>query len=358
MTPPTLETIYDTLSRAGAVEEVFGPLPADPGLAAQAVRAVYRRLAQAVHPDRNPRQAALAEAAFRLLEQWRARAEAAAAGPAGDGMEGLVLRTRRNAYTIQGAIGPGDYFVRYRCTTAAGEPCVLKLTTDAANNDLAAQEAETLRDLAEDAAVARYLPRVIETFLTEDGAQRRRATVFAANGAAHSIEAIRGQAPGGIDPRDAAWMFNRLLEALALAHGRGVVHGAVLPPNAWPVIDTHGLELGEWAYSVRVGEPLRAMSSAYEAWYPPEVLAGRPATAATDLYLAARTLLYLLGANPLAAAAPAEVPAPIGRVFQACLLASPHRRPQSAAALRDHFRDVLRVLYGPPKFRVFSMPAA
>jgi serine/threonine protein kinase len=355
MIPPTLESQYAMLARATRAEEVFGPLPADLAAAGAALKAAYRRFARVVHPDRNPRQAALAGAAFRLLEQWRERA---AAELSGAGTVGCILRTRRGSYTVRGALGGGDYFVRYPCVDGRGQPCVLKLASDPANNDPAAREAETLRALAEDEPLAKYLPRVVETFWAEDGAARRRATVFAVRPQAYSLEAIRERFPGGVDPRDAAWMFNRVLEGLALAHAKGVVHGATVPGNVWPVIDTHGVELAEWGYSVNVGDPLKAIGSAYEGWYPPEVFAGRPATAATDIYLAARTLLYLLGVNPLSTAVPGSVPGAMGRLIKACLLPSPHRRPGSAAEVRDHFRDVLRRLYGPPQFRVFAMPVA
>ncbi len=35
--------------------------------------------------------------------------------------------------------------------------------------------------------------------------------------------------PDGVDPRDAAWMWRRLLVGLGFAHRAGVLHGAVLP---------------------------------------------------------------------------------------------------------------------------------
>ena len=44
-----------------------------------------------------------------------------------------------------------------------------------------------------------------------------------------SLAAVRSAYPDGLDPRDVAWMWRRLLVALGVAHRAGLVHGAVLP---------------------------------------------------------------------------------------------------------------------------------
>ncbi|MGH3238625.1 MAG: adenylosuccinate synthetase, partial [Streptosporangiaceae bacterium] len=43
-----------------------------------------------------------------------------------------------------------------------------------------------------------------------------------------SLAEVRAAFPAGIDPRDAAWMWRRLLVAAGAAHRAGVIHGAVL----------------------------------------------------------------------------------------------------------------------------------
>ena len=65
-------------------------------------------------------------------------------------------------------------------------------------------------------------------------------------------------ASGGVDPRDAAWMWRRLLVALGFAHRAGVLHGAVLPEHVLIHPGEHGLVLVDWCYSVPGCHPGRA----------------------------------------------------------------------------------------------------
>jgi serine/threonine protein kinase len=351
----SLQSLHDTLSVARTPEEIFGSLTPPP---LEALRAAYRRLVRIAHPDRNPSAPTLAQATFTLLETWRLRAqERIAAGLYGTTSALTEIRTRKAAYAIHnqnGAAGYATFFAAMRVGDRT--PCLLKLTNEPSGNDLALRDADALRQLSANTHLARYLPTLLETFLTDDGGMRRRASIFEAKRHTHSLEAVRAAYPTGLDARDAAWMFNRLLEALAIAHGQGVVHGALVPANVHVITDTHGMELAEWGYSVEVGLPLTAILSTHQAWYPPEIFTRKPATPAMDIFLAARLLLYLLGVNPLEAVMPRRVPAPMQRLVQACLLPAPHRRPQSAATVRDHFRDLLHTLYGPPTFRPFTMP--
>ena len=105
-----------------------------------------------------------------------------------------------------------------------------------------------------------------------------------------------------------------------------------------------------------IGEPLKALSPPYAADYPPEVTAKQPATPATDLYLAARCMVRLLGGDGDPQSLPAGVPKAIVALLRSCLLASPQRRANDAWQLYDDFREILGQIYGPPVFRPFQMP--
>jgi hypothetical protein len=75
----------------------------------------------------------------------------------------------------------------------------------------------------------------------------------------------------------------------------------------------------------------------------------------TDLFLASRCLVYLAGGDPLANRLPDAVPVPMQRFIQSCLLESPRMRPDDAWTLLDEFDDLLRQLYGAPKFHELIM---
>jgi hypothetical protein len=123
----------------------------------------------------------------------------------------------------------------------------------------------------------------------------------------------------------------------------------------WPA-DHNGM-LIDWCYSVAIGQPLRAICPPYAADYPPEVAARQPATPATDIYLAARCMVRLLGGAGDTGTLPAAVPAPLRALLNACLIPAPHRRPSDAWQVFEDLQHILRERYGPPAFRPFPLSA-
>ncbi|MDT3439838.1 hypothetical protein [Pseudofrankia sp. BMG5.37] len=271
-------------------------------------------------------------------------------------------------------------------------PYVVKIARSAADDDLVAREAAALRRVARlgDPKFAPYVPRLVDNGRFADpveGGAGRRANVLGRLDGFVTLAQVRAAYPGGVDPRDAVWMWRRLLVAIGYAHRAGVAHGAVLPDHVLIHPEQHGLVLVDWCYSAipdpaegavvgphrgtgpvgargtrRPGrgddDPSRripALVAAYADWYPPEVARREPPGAATDLALATRCVSYLLG-SPDPARLGAGVPAPIRRFLGGCLLPAPSMRPDDAWQLLGELDDLLGRLYGPRRFRPFTMP--
>src|SRR5262249_35709640 len=120
----------------------------------------------------------------------------------------------------------------------------------------------------------------------------------------------------------------------------------------------HGLRLVGWGQSVGrddCGRRIRTVPTRYKSWYPHEVLNKQPAGPATDLFLAARCIVYLAGGDPVTNGMPEAVPLPLKRFLSTCLLESAGMRPDDAWALQEEFDALLGQLYGPPKFHELSM---
>ena len=79
------------------------------------------------------------------------------------------------------------------------------------------------------------------------------------------------------------------------------------------------------------------------------------ASPATDLFLAARCLVYLAGGDPLTNRMPDAVPPPMRRFIRTCLLESASMRPDDAWALMEDFDGLLRAVYGPPAFHELTL---
>jgi len=262
-------------------------------------------------------------------------------------------------YRIGGQIARGDLAGLYEAVTGRGERVVLKVPADPADSDLIEREAVALAQLAAEGEprFRPYVPRLVETFRYRDVATGtvRQVNVLDRLEGFHSLAEVREAYPDGLDPRDVAWMWRRLLVALGFAHHATVLHGAVLPEHVLIHPEKHGLVLVDWCYSVPGCyihvDPSRlvpAMIDRYADWYPHEVPERLPASPATDIHMATLCMAYLL---------PAELPRRLRAFIQGCVLPSRRGRPRDAWELLGELDEILEGLYGPRRFRPFRMPA-
>jgi len=378
------------IEQATDPEEVFGDLNGSAADRMAHLKLVFRQLAKVAHPDMYPGRddKKLAQAAFSRLTEWLLQAEAKIrAGLYGSGAGGreTVLTTPRGAYHINPDGQEAGVFILYRARMepdaavlpgavlpGAGKPYVgklgaalpvtLKVPRDPRDNDLAHNEARILQMLRAGNAAkkfAAYVPAWVESFLFEEGGVTRQVNVFERSSGWYSLHEVRAAYPGGIDPKDMAWMWRRLLVARGFAHINGVIQGAVLPGNVCILPDQHGLRLENWAFAVlnpqSSGEIIPAVDADYEDWYPDEVRNSEPPAAATDIAMSARCMIYLLGGDPLCGAMPPRVPAAVQMFLKSCILPGKRARPQEAWGLKEEFDELLQRLWGERKFHPFSM---
>ncbi|MFI9642706.1 serine/threonine protein kinase [Micromonospora sp. NPDC051925] len=307
----------------------------------------YRELVAALHPDRlgalDDRVRAEATDAFvQVTTRWHAARTPPPTGSAAFGGQPVVL----GGYRLGALAHTGDLADLYD----VGADRLLKLPRDPADNDLMVREADALRaiEVRGDPRHLPYVPRLVDTFRHREAASgaERRVNVLAAVPGLHDLDAVRRAYPDGLDARDAAWIWRRLLVALGLAHRAGVVHGAVLPRHVLIEPDAHGVVLVDWCFSAVDGGTVPALVPGHEDWYPAEVAARRPAGPGTDLAMAARCMSWLMGDR-----APHEL-----RAFaDGCRRPALAARPDDAWRLLGELDEVLDRLYGPRTFRPFTL---
>jgi hypothetical protein len=364
-------TLVEAIKKLGSVkhpEDVFGP-----DATFTTFKRVDREWSLATHPDSN-KGSKKAEEAFKAYGEWKVKAEfKLAAGTYGDRTamcEEVKLTAKSGVFTLKHRVAMGDIANVYAATDKAGKDVIVKIGRSPANNDLMANEATQLRWIRDESeakgmSTLVHVPVLIDSFELQQGRERRRVNVLNHLKGYHTLADVIAQYPGGLDPRDAAWMFRRLLGAMVAAEKAYLVHGAILPSHFMVCCsgeDDHNGVLIDWCYSVKVGsthDTIKAASPAYlKTHYPPEILAKRPAKVGTDIYMAARVLMDLLGckmAGPKFVAPPA-VPREMVGLMRACLFESLRTRTSSTWELHDDFSDILKKLYGPRKFRAFQMP--
>ena len=320
----------------------------------------YRRLARVLHPDRAPvgREADARRAFATLATLWEQYQRLATHGHVPGTASGEALVTRRHLYRIGDLVGrtaiANVYAVDYGDETSAGEG-LLKLPRDPRDNDLMRREAAALAALLRegDRQFRAFAPVLVDAFEHREpasGTQRQGVVTAGTLAGFHTLAQVRAAYPDGVDPRDAAWMWRRLLVALDYAHGARVVHGAVLPENVLIHAELHGLVLVDWCYSAsRPGERIPAIVEEYRSWYPPEVTARRAPSAATDIHLATHCMQYLIGQDAM--------PRALANFARGCTLPDEPLRPHDARRLLAELDDVLERLYGRRTFRPFAMPS-
>ncbi|SBT50288.1 serine/threonine-protein kinase [Micromonospora auratinigra] len=294
----------------------------------------YRELVTALHPDRlgaadEGVRAAATDALGTVTRRWR-------------GDRGTPLGDH--------TLGPLAYAGDLADLYDGGADRLLKVARRPADNDLLAREAWALRAIEEhgDPRYLPYVPRLVDSFPVRDPATgaERRVNVLGTVPGLHSLDEVRRAYPDGLDARDAAWMWRRLLVALGLAHRAGVVHGAVLPRHVLIEPAAHGLVLVDWCFATPPGATVPALVPGHEDWYPPEVTGRRPAGPGTDLALAARCMGWLMADR-----APREL-----RAFAAgCQRPHLAARPDDAWRLLGELDEVLERCYGPRTFRPFTL---
>ena len=340
----------------------------------------YRRLARLTHPDAagpaDPAGRAAATAAFvRLTTLWRSRAGITLAG-----------------YRLSAAAHRGAHANLYD----VGDGQLLKLARQPAANPRLEREARALRQLAAegDPRYLPYVPRLVRTLRHRDEATgvHRQINVLATTtatappgstpatgpptadptgtpagastdpptgGPLVSLAEVAQAYPQGVDPRDAAWMWRRLLVALGFAHRAALVHCAVRPEHVLIDPAAHGLVLVGWGSagppggtaerSPRPADPADRPASAGRLdeprWYPPELSTG--VGPGTDVAMAATVLADLIGDR---------IPGRLRSFADGCRLPRLNQRPDDAWRLLGEFDQVLHELYGPRTFRPFTLP--
>jgi serine/threonine protein kinase len=320
------------------------------------VKRKYRRLLIAVHPDQNPGDPKAAPALERVNQLWEAYSHSKPVAK-------VTITTRKRTYTLGAVKHKGDLSNLYAATAPGPGDVLVKMPRNPRSNDLMEAEGKALKRIADDGddKYAPYVPQLVETFKHRDTATGvdRRVNVFPDDLKGFvSLAEVAKAYPDGLQPKDAAWMWRRLLVAAGYAHSAGVVHGAIVPDHVLIHPDVHGLVLVDWCYSVLMEKAtptahlspfapkaatLTALVPQYRDLYPPAV-GHFPASPATDIYMLTKTMLRLIGKR---------IPSPMYSFAVGCTDITP----PDAWSLLAEYDDLLERLYGPRTFRPFHMPA-
>lgn len=360
--------VVSIVNGARAFSDVFVVGSGDTTAKLGDIKRTYREAVRHVHPDRLAVcDKDTGSEAFQMLTEYYQQAIAfAQTGRSSVANSAAVFESGRAKHTVKSRLtedcDAAACFLTETEKAGIKTETFLKVSPTSTDNDLLAAEAEVLRRLRESGDPKRWIfyPELVDTFAIQDKTMRLRANAIVWLDNFVNLETVKRAYPAGIEPLDAAWMWRRLLWTLDDAHQKGVIHGAVLPQNVmiWP--EKHGLILVDWCYSVqKTGDhyqPIKAVVGRQREWYPEEVLVKKEPTPATDLVMAARVMVHLMGGDPTKGQLPISVP----RQLKAYFLehARVGAKPQGAITLLAQFDATLEQMgepYFPRKFRPFKL---
>ncbi len=371
-----LDHLSIMLNKARDPEEVFGTLTGTRAEMLETARKMFRQMAKIAHPDRFQgtadfeRAGTIFKRLTTLWEQAQLRIEQGIYGKAQikETFVPFMIHTRTRHYSIERLLAQGDLCKLYRGSFMQADRQsrgLLKIPMKPGDNDLMVNEARILKHLRSCESYEKmrhFVSQLVDSFsyLEEETGMVRNINVLAYIDGFYSLKEVREAYPQGIDPKDMAWIWRRMLLALNFAHTNHVIHGAVLPTHIMIHPEQHGLVLIDWSYAVlrpaETGERISAISSTYRDWYPAEVFAHEEPTPGLDIAMAAKCMIDLSGGSPYELTLPSAFPWQLQSHFQRCTLSNPRQRPQDAYALLQDFDMLIERLWGPKKFHVFTMP--
>lgn len=372
-----LEYIANQIEQAEFPEQIFGNLTDE-----KQGYSVYRQLAKLTHPDLypDPISNALAQSAFRRLSQfWDAALQKLRNGTdldVSEEYETIIIQHRKKEYIVTTQLFQGEIYNFYPCTYFDGpaeQTGVFKINQDPIHNDLLKNEAQVLKQLSDSPNFEKhqaYFPKLIDSFpyIDPSDAQPRQVNILAQRDGFFSLRQVRESYTTGIDPKDMAWIFRRLLFGLGFAHKNNIIHGAVLPQHIFIHPEKHGLIIAEWSNAL-IAEtpstiPIEPITNSFLEIYPKKVRDAKELsfdekethTPGLDIYMSAKLMSYILGADTNTWNPPNIVPKKIKTFLLGTALENPNSRPQDAWQLLEEFDNLLESIWGPKKYHPFSMP--
>jgi len=146
---------------------------------------------------------------------------------------------------------------------------------------------------------------------------------------------------------DAAWITQRVLEAVYYCHYNGVIHGDIKPANIIVEPRKHDIKLIDFGLSLYKPSSGTKPLGYTHAFVAPEILDSKPPIPETDLYGVGLIMLYALGGDPFTKTMPDDIPKPMKDFCNKLILYDPIQRPNwEKADLIDEFSKIRESVFG------------
>lgn len=139
-----------------------------------------------------------------------------------------------------------------------------------------------------------------------------------------------------LDQRHVVWVLDRMLGLLGYVHSMGIVHGRIEPDKIRVRPSNHNAMLTGWGRAVYrpaiTGERAASTGGTFEA---PEIRASGDVGPWTDIYSLGKTLIWLIGGDPVTNEMPSTVEPKLRKFLENMARTNPRARPRDAWKLYE-----------------------
>jgi len=367
-----INIILNSLETAKCYADVFGALPQKEVLDNHRfLRKQFAYLASIVHPD-HVEEALKIEAGdiFNKLNIFRQAAEKAIEkGIYDEPLKNLfnsenssIIRSSLAVYHVSSEIYRQGTFSSLYVGKQNKKEVLIKISSAPCINNLLANEAKLLQKFKSKKSltkIKKFVPELLDTFVIEKEGCQYRVLVFPYNSKWVSVTDVIEAYPNGLNPKDAAWIFRRIVAQCLAASMAGVVHTSIVPDHILVNPVTHEpLHIG-WAHAInnpkKSRERVTQIIDKWKDWYPPEVFDKQLPDRRTDLYMAGKTMIKLLGGDVKKDLIPDSVPREMIHFLLKCVEENPDKRPKHGRQVLDDFTKIITKLWG-KEYRPLVIP--
>lgn len=387
-----LEFAYENLTKAKYPEDVFGIFD-DTVLISEypsKIEKVYKKIVKIIHPDKYAKEAKtiqdMAEEATKKLNEFYTLAKTKVE----QGIYGhtnkkpntssspyiSVFKSKKNNYNVIERIYTGETCGIFNGLVIGkgglGTNCLLKVPHSSKDNDLMKREADSIlimrkkeksiKNEKSRITLASRIPVLIESIeLKEPGSTNKKIVNCFSYSAPektgwYNLEEIHKRYPEGVSTQQMIFIWNRVLEALTLAHTANICHSCIIPKHIRIHAESHKGVLIDWSASTNgLTDSVPYIEELYREFYPDELINNKLSTPASDIYMAAWCMIYILGGNLQTKILPTTIPESIINILNKCVQPNKKVRYKSVETLYLDIEDACKKLYGGKKFVELKM---
>lgn len=303
-----------------------------------------RGLLKLAHPDLHPDNKVKAEKAFiHINSLWNLRnASTSNARPTTSSTSSNII-TKKNEYHHLKTVRKSNGVETYRGIDSNGNVAFLLVSTHPKIGEMLMEGVKNLKTVKSNLTdlYKEFFPDTTDAFrIAQDGRKLFGITQTLPE-KNYTLREVLEDYPEGIDGRDVAWIYRRMLVAVGNMHDANIGHGAPTLDAFLINPDTHDLQLTDWQFSKELGADINMVTNDIKHHYE----ADKVITRQKDLRILTATALTLIDKNT-------------PRQLKAFLKGMKRYPTEYAQEALHEFDEILKEVYGPRTFHEFKMRRA